>query len=496
MENLEDDGADGDDAGGGGKLDLRSYLTFASRAIRKRWIRSAVVAVVGLTLTIAALLYLPKSYSCSTVLMTLGSPVLDSRDGTNALAGAVDLIQRHENLEMLIRETGLVQKSEARRPPLLRLKDRMFRAAFGTPSDKVMIASLLGTLQTRIIVTPEKGDLTIKAEWSDAHTAAELAEAARESFLKARHQAEMSAFEDKIAILEGHATKLRDEIGRLAQQLKAARDEKLAELRTMRSQANKAKADATAALPRFSRQVPTAGEPDTRALELKGQLESLRAKLTSIEAEREQRLREEQAKADELKLKLTPSHPQVVAQEEKIAMIAQVPSNLALLRAEVKDMEAELRQRQALGQGLGSVRQGGALPALGAGADQLPEEVTELLQRDDNLDPALTAQLSGTVMKYSNLRNDLLTTHIELDTEEAAFRHRYQIIIPAEAPNKPDKPKPAVILGGGIILTLLISLLLPILAELRRGVMTERWQVQQLQLPIIAELRLPPYSAD
>jgi len=489
MENLEEDGADGGEASGG-KLDLRSYLTFASQAIRKRWVVSVAVAVVGIGLTILALVFLPKTYSCSTVLMSSGSTVLDGRGGTNAFVGADDLIQRHENLEMIIREIGLVKKAESRRPPLLHFKDKILRSAFGGLSEKALVASLVGTLETKITVTSDKGDLTIKAEWSDAHTAAELAEAARESFLKARHRSEISAFEDKMGILDGHAAKLRDEIGELAQQLKTARDEKATEIRNERSQANKAKADAA---PRVVRSVPSlSAEPDARTPELKAQLDSLRAKLSTIEADREQRLRDEQAKADELKLRFTPNHPQVVAQEEKIAMLAQVPSNLALMRAEVKDLEKELRQRQ----GLVQMRQGtGTATAVGV-VDPLPADITDLLQRDDNLDPALTAQLSGTVMKYTNLRNDLLTTRIELDTEEAAFHHRYQIIIPAEPPTKPDKPKPVVILAAGIVLSLLLSLAIPVLAELRRGVMTERWQVQQLQLPILAELRLPPYSPD
>ncbi len=125
----------------------------------------------------------------------------------------------------------------------------------------------------------------------------------------------------------------------------------------------------------------------------------------------------------------------------------------------------------------------------------LPPDVTDLL-RQDNLDPGLTAQLSSTVLKYGALRDDLLTTRIELDTAQAAFNHRYQVIIPAEAPTKPEKPKPGLIAGAGLFLTLLLGLLLPVVAELRKGVIIERWQVQQLQLPVLAELHLPPYSPD
>jgi len=38
---------------------------------------------------------------------------------------------------------------------------------------------------------------------------------------------------------------------------------------------------------------------------------------------------------------------------------------------------------------------------------------------------------------------------------------------------------------------LLVALLVPILLELRRDVLVERWQVDHFQLPVLAELRLP-----
>jgi len=502
MDNSEEND---DDGGGGGGLNLeqlKSYLAFAKYALRKAWLTSVVVLVSGLVLTVLAFLYLPRTFSCTTVLMTMGNPVLDGRDGSNALAGATDLITRHENLESMIREIGLIKKIESRRPPLLHLKDRISRAISGPMSEKIQMASLVGSLETKVLVTEEKGDLTIKVDWTDARTAQELAEAARESFLRERHTAEISAFEEKTAILDGHASKLREEIGGLAQQLKSARDEKLTEVRQEQSQTNKASADAAAAAqPRvFVRSAPRRApiEPDTQTPELRAKLETLKAKLSAIEADRDQRLRAEQAKLEDLKLRLTPSHPEVVTEEQKIGMLQQVPSDVALLRAEAKDLEAEIQQREGLsrqGGGDGILGGGGGAKVPGTSADPLPPDITDLLQRD-NLDPALTAQLSSTVLKYSALRNDLLTTRIELDTAQAAFNHRYQIIIPAELPNKPDKPKPAVIIGAGLALSILLSLLLPTLKELRRGVIVERWQVEHLQLPILAELRLPPYSPD
>ena len=98
--------------------------------------------------------------------------------------------------------------------------------------------------------------------------------------------------------------------------------------------------------------------------------------------------------------------------------------------------------------------------------------------------------------RYGSLRNDLFSTRVDLDTAQAAFNHRYQVIIPAEAPNKADKPKSGVVIGAGLVLTLLLSLLSPILAELRTGIIRERWQVEHFQLPVLAELQLPPHSPD
>ena len=49
-------------------------------------------------------------------------------------------------------------------------------------------------------------------------------------------------------------------------------------------------------------------------------------------------------------------------------------------------------------------------------------------------------------------------------------------------------------IGGGLFAALLLALLVPILLELRTGIIVERWQVQQLRLPILAELPLPPGS--
>jgi len=493
MADQEDDN-ESEGAGGGFRVELiQSYLAFAKRAVRARWGWSALALIVGLSLTFLAVKYLPRTYSCTTTMMVEGTKVLDGRDSNNSLAGAEGLIARHENLEALIRDTGLFKTAAERRPPLLRLKDRIFASLFGEMDDKTRVAALVGTLESKITVSTENGYLSITVTWSDPVTVAQLAEAARQSFLKARHQAEISAFEDKMAILDGHASTLRDDIGQLVQQLKTARDEQIAK----GNDARKPTASPTEAAPAPAVRQPVRRTPgsDAQIPALKEKLTALKAKLAELNTDRERRVREEQAKYDDLKLRLTSSHPSVVLQKERIAIASQVPSDVVLMQSEVKNIEGEIEQRDAVARQGSETGGGGGGGQRRAVAESLPVEVTDLLERD-NLDPALSAQLSGAVMTYGALRNEIFSTRVSLDTAQAAFQHRYQVIVPAEAPNKADKPKIPAVLGGGIVFSLLIALLLPILAELRVDIIRDRWQAEHIALPVLAELRLPPHSSD
>ncbi|HWZ90260.1 MAG TPA: hypothetical protein VNW92_15460, partial [Polyangiaceae bacterium] len=373
-------------------------------------------------------------------------------------------------------------------------------SVFGEMDDKTRELALVGTLQTKITVSTEKGDLSIKVEWSDPVTATELAEAARLSFLKARHSAEISAFEDKMAILDAHATSLRDDIGAQVQQLKALRDEQRTRERQERNEARKSAAAAGASAAGASAGsapvvVHRAVEPDEQLPALKEKLADLKGKLAAMETDRERRIRDEQAKYDDLKLHLTSSHPTVITQRERIAIVSQIPSDMTLMQAEVKDLEGEIAQREAMTRqgtdGMGGV----AAARRPSSAEPLPAEVTDLLERD-NLDPALSAQLSGAVAQYGSLRSEVFSTRVDLDTAQAAFNHRYQVIVPAEVPNKADKPKIGAVIGGGLVFSLLLALLLPIVRELRKDIIRDRWQVEHIQLPVLAEPRLPPHSSD
>ena len=52
------------------------------------------------------------------------------------------------------------------------------------------------------------------------------------------------------------------------------------------------------------------------------------------------------------------------------------------------------------------------------------------------------------------------------------------------------------IVAGGFFGGIVVALLLALLLELRKGKIVERWQVYQMKLPILAELRLPSGPRD
>jgi uncharacterized protein involved in exopolysaccharide biosynthesis len=424
--------------------------------------------------------------------MALGTPLDRSSNQDKPLTGAESLIMSHENLANIIRDTELVKTSEERRPPLLKLKDRIMGALFSTPDDKTKVAQLVGTLENKLGVSVDHESLlTITADWSDGKTAAELAETARESFLKSRHAAEISAFEDQMTILDGHASKLRDEINTLADQLNT--DE----------QASAPPPETAGAVGAVRKLAPVAARPARAAglnpdsmladdiTSMKEKLATDKPKLADIENDWQRKLHDEQAKLADLQLRFTPTHPDVITEQQRVAILTQAPPQVAQLRAEVQTLEQDIKGREALAKLTpAAVSAGVAQPT---NAEPLPTNVIQALSKDDT-DPALRAQLSGAIMKYRELRDDIRSGRIELDTAQAAFNHRYQLVVPAEVPSKPQKPKPPLIIAGGLIASLLLALALPILAELRRGVIVETWQVHHLQLPVLAELQLPPHN--
>ena len=483
---------------------LASYLDFGLRAIKKRQLLAALVFVVVAGLAILAAMVWPRTFHCESRLMAQRNEVLASqRERGDPLRGASDVILRHDNLEAIVKQTDLVQSWAAHRVPILRAKDVIMNALRGAPSEADMVSTLVGTLESRLTVTATDASLAIGIDWPDPQVAAQLVETVEQNFLESRHVAEVSSVADYIAILEGHAAKLRGEIDGLAEQIQRMTEERLGQAERNANRANDTARTNEGAAPAARRSTPRLRlQIDEELPRLKVQLETKQTAIKQFDDDRKRRVSDLQARLSEVKSRYTPAHPAVVDLERQIASISQDSPQLAALKAEAQQLEAEVKSRtnaytegtpRTDAQGAAGNSPGTPGPATAPAAGPLPTDIMELMQTSaDGLDPAIGAQFRYAVAKYTTVRDQISTARIDLDTAQAAFGYRYKIVTPAQAPSKPSKPKVPVMMGGGIAAALLLALLFPVLLELKQGKIVERWQVAQIRLPILAEIKVPP----
>jgi hypothetical protein len=300
---------------------------------------------------------------------------------------------------------------------------------------------------------------------------------------------------------------VRKEIYEIAQNAVKMREEKRAKLLQEQQQRQQAAAaqqaesasQETAAIRMVRAVHPPKPEVDENLAATKVMLEAKEQALKELEGERSRGLRDLQAKLRDLKLVYTEEHPQVALIKEQLASLSKDSPQVEALRGEVTELRAKLRDQSARSAtpmptrswvGTGTRRDAAAPEERNA---QLPPELLTLM-RDSvgDVDPTVTAQFELAVRRYSGLQDEISTSRIELDRAQAAFKHRYQVITPARVPDKPIKPKVAVIVAAGVVASLLLVLAIAVIGELRTGRLVERWQVQQLKLPILVEIGLPP----
>ncbi|HEX6273623.1 MAG TPA: hypothetical protein VFZ53_11290 [Polyangiaceae bacterium] len=481
---------------------VKSYLAYARRAImaRKRAAFGTFAAV--LALVSLALVIWPRTYESEIRLLVQRSPVLDEDDKLNPLESASDVITRHEKLEALVQELELVKTWSVSRPAALRAKDIVLEKLRGKPSDADVRDALVSMLEGRLVVNVDRNILTITAYWPDAKTAKRIVDAAKESFLQSRHDAEISVIEEKMSILEGHATRLRAEIESIARELGRAKEEK-------RAAAEKAAREVTQAVASQPAPVRTARRPspapsasakpalsDEDLATLKEELATKKQKLSELQTRRSQQVLETKGRLVDLKLRFTDDHPEVRSAEQRVATLSKVGQEEVTMSEEIKALEKRVRESNLLTKSdtATTPRSGtsGSGTATAPAADALPSEILRLLDQSGDMDPAVGAQLSTALSKYSELRGDIRGARIGLDTAQAAFNHRYKVVMPPVVPLKPSKPKVSLLLAAGFAVALLLGLLVPVALELKTGVIVEDWQVHQLGLPMLGTLKLPP----
>src|SRR5438128_15409 len=433
---------------------VRRSALLSLRSVRRRLVLFICVAGGMVLLAVAALAVLPKTYEVQTRILAQRNAVLATRADSSQIEptrAAVDTITSHENLRSLIQQTDLLHEWTLRRAPLLQLKDRLLRALGRTPTDDELAQGLVGLLQKQLTVwTTPDGAMTISLQWRDPVLAYRLVDAAQQNFLERRHALEVSTIAEQITILEGHAARLKNDI-----------DAQVAELQRIRDRSGPKGPRPAVATP------PTT--PDPEVLNLRVMLDAKRRANADLEDFRQRHLAEMQTRLTEQRAVSSESRPLVTDLQRSIELLRQPSPQLALLRQE----EADLRRK------LSDSSDDSSASAQG-GPNIAADLFRDLATAEDSTVEYARSQLRYTAQQYASMRERINAAHIDLDTARAAFKYRYSVVVPPEIPRGPIKPKAPLVIVAALVSGLLLALFATTAADLRSGIVLERWQLEDL----------------
>jgi hypothetical protein len=358
-------------------------------------------------------------------------------------------------------------------------------------------------LEKRLVVWTTDGTITITLDWPDARMACRIVDAAQKNFLEVRYGQEITALSESIAIVSSHAAGLTaniDEAVAAVERLRAARAPPLS--------APSGPADAQA--PRARRASSAGARPSVEATpevaQLKLTIDAKQRVIDDLEGARRQRLSETQARLVEQRATFTENHPVVMDMEQVISSLSVPSIQVKALTKEVASLRADYARasRESSSASAATPAQTATLSPMPPSPPQLP---TEILRLDEELredrDPASVyarGQLRDAMDKYAALRAQVQAAQIDLETAQAAFKYRYNVLQPPQLPKRAAKPNVPLVLLASLLAALFSAVLLAVVKDVRAGTLVERWQIEQLlERPILGEMvlpRLPRHDAE
>jgi uncharacterized protein involved in exopolysaccharide biosynthesis len=470
---------------------LRDYLAYIKNAVLRHKLLALTTFVVTATLGLAIAKYLPRTYYSQATLLpkrssTIAALVNPDRiaaldpDPPNPLRppGEVDSVTRsagqavlrRENLVALIKRVNLLDRWEATRAPLLRLKDSVMQAISSRPSEDIKLDAMVGMLEKQLNVDTEDGRVTLSVLWPDPQLAYELVDAAQQSFLEARQREDLATITDAMNILELHEKHAAENVKQAYTRAEKVFTEIMIDRRRVVGDPRVAGG--------FSSNQQLAG--------LRFLIRAKRRAISDSEEQHNRRLEQLNAELVAQRKLYGENHPNIVELEQRIVGLrAQGSPNTKVLQTEEKQLNTEYQryggsavpfpdEPQPDPYGLERVLIG-ILPALG-------ENPKAALAKDE-LQTALAVQ--------QQLRHRIDAAKLERDIVQASFKYRYTVLTPADFPRAPVKPNAKVIALGGMVAGLLLGLFAAIARDVLSGRMLQAWQVRRgLGLPVLAELEM------
>src|SRR5262249_41420355 len=157
----------------------------------------------------------------------------------------------------------------------------------------------------------------------------------------------------------------------------------------------------------------------------------------------------------ETKAQYSDNHPVVLDLQQSIAALQQESPELQVLKKELTTLETELRRRGLLQD----------VPLGGTRARSLADPAAlEPLDPREEEDPDVAytkTQVKHALARYNALLDRIDTARLELDTAQAAFKHKYQVLKPPQRPKAPIRPRVTLVLLASILAGLFLALLAP-----------------------------------
>lgn len=443
---------------------------------------SAAIFLVLTALGIVAAFFVTPMYQASEVLVitrnvltpTIGQQQNGPPQDYDPSAGVWEAVKGRDSLIKLAQQVHLA--------------DRLRLASDQPLTEEAKLQVAVKLLDDRFQIKGDGNTVSFITQWTDAQTAYDLAKGSVLNFLETRKGDEIAKISEAINLLEKSAKEEREGIDQALQDFM-----KLKTGWSGKSNLAPAVSGAVAAAPAPAYRPPAAATvgPD---VDLAKRLEDKKQQIKQTEDEWHRAQTEAAARLNELLLKFTPSHPSVIAQQTQIERLAEEPANLKALKNEERSLIRELETQ--MGAKIAAAPTGGnSAPVIIPQLSSLGTPRTMSKQDLEVADPASAVALDGLqsrVRKFNDYSDQIRDKRLQLELARKAFESRYRTFKPAEMPSKPKMPMRVLLVWGGALLGLFLSIGVAAALDLASGRFIEPWQVKRrLALPVLGEVAGP-----
>jgi hypothetical protein len=368
---------------------------------------------------------------------------------------AWELVHRRENLVAIIQQTKLLEVP-ARRPVngLRKLADDALQTVKGgARGEEDPLETMIQLLDKHLLVLAEEGTIVIQLDWPDPMQAYAVVQTALQNFLEARHVQEVTAMDVVISVLEERTAAARNELDAAVDAARRRRPGAVVRLAP-----------------------PAPARPMSEELvRMRSLLESKQRALQDLEEYRRRQLVDLQAQYDQARNTLSEEHPTVQGLRQQLDSMTRESPQVETLRREEVELRKAYTERVA--------REGGAAAPTSPAVVTTSQEPSAAAVDEDE-------RVRGASRQFEDMNGRLSAARVERDAAQAAFKYRYNVIWPPQVPREAINVNPAKYLGLGLVVAVLAALAAATAAEVLRGRVTQRWQLEQtLRIPVLGELK-------